>query len=365
MGRFPRHPHLRQRLPHCPRPLPCEKDIDAYLGLEYDVIGIEEATTLTSRKYHDIVTCNRTSKTGWRPRVYSTANPGGIGHAWYRALYVTPFHQRLTAPSSPSSINPQPATLFIPATVHDNAFNNPDYRRILERLTGWQRRAWLHGDWDIAAGQFFTTFRRDHHVVDRFDVIGDVEWFAAFDYGFNHYTVFLLGCRDTDGNLCIMDEHAAREWVPQRHAEAIRAMLKRHHILLKPVGRYSIALSRIVAGNDVFSRDSLGSTIARQYDDLGIHLRPANGDRVNGWAAIHQALGDPDAGIRPTLFIHRRCTRLIDCLPALQHDPNRPEDVLKVDPDDDGIGGDDPADALRYLVAYRPRQIIVTKLRGF
>ena len=58
----------------------CEKDIDAYLGLEYDVIGIEEATTLTARKYHDIVTCNRTSKPGWRPRIYSTTNPGGVGH---------------------------------------------------------------------------------------------------------------------------------------------------------------------------------------------------------------------------------------------------------------------------------------------
>src|SRR5512137_1987603 len=34
-----------------------EKDIDAYLGLEYDVIGIEEATTLTARKYQDITTC--------------------------------------------------------------------------------------------------------------------------------------------------------------------------------------------------------------------------------------------------------------------------------------------------------------------
>jgi len=33
-----------------------EKDIDAYLGLEYDVIGVEEATTLTSRKYQDITT---------------------------------------------------------------------------------------------------------------------------------------------------------------------------------------------------------------------------------------------------------------------------------------------------------------------
>src|SRR5262245_41406621 len=34
-----------------------EKDIDAYLGLEYDIIGIEEATTLTVRKYQDITTC--------------------------------------------------------------------------------------------------------------------------------------------------------------------------------------------------------------------------------------------------------------------------------------------------------------------
>ena len=48
-----------------------EKDIDAYLGLEYDVIGIEEATTLTSRKYQDISTCCRTSKPNWRPRIYS------------------------------------------------------------------------------------------------------------------------------------------------------------------------------------------------------------------------------------------------------------------------------------------------------
>src|SRR5574339_412367 len=61
-----------------------EKDIDAYLGLEYDVIGIEEATTLSSRKHQDISTCCRTSKPNWRPRIYSTTNPGGIGHAWYR-----------------------------------------------------------------------------------------------------------------------------------------------------------------------------------------------------------------------------------------------------------------------------------------
>ncbi len=93
-------------------------------------------------------------------------------------------------------------------------------------------------------------------------------------------------------------------------------------------------------------------------------LRPASADRVNGWAEILQRFGDPDAEIRPTLFVHRRCGRLVETLPALQHDPNRPEDVLKVDCDEDGVGGDDAADALRYLVATRPRVLVERKLTG-
>jgi hypothetical protein len=48
----------------------------------------------------------------------------------------------------------------------------------------------------------------------------------------------------------------------------------------------------------------------------------------------------------------------------LQHDPNRPEDVLKVDADEEGVGGDDCADALRYLVATKARSISQRKLRG-
>ena len=76
------------------------------------------------------------------------------------------------------------------------------------------------------------------------------------------------------------------------------------------------------------------------------------------------ATSDDEAGVRPRLFIHERCRRLVETLPILQHDPNRPEDVLKVDADEDGNGGDDAADALRYLVATKPREIAVRKLRG-
>jgi hypothetical protein len=49
----------------------------------------------------------------------------------------------------------------------------------------------------------------------------------------------------------------------------------------------------------------------------------------------------------------------------LQHDPNRPEDVLKVDADDDGVGGDDTANCLRYLVATRERKVTQRKLRDY
>ena len=40
-------------------------------------------------------------------------------------------------------------------------------------------------------------------------------------------------------------------------------------------------------------------------------------------------------------------------------------DVLKIDAAEDGIGDDDAADVLRYLVATKSRTITQRKLRGF
>jgi len=189
-------------------------------------------------------------------------------------------------------------------------------------------------------------------------------------------------CTDSDGNTFVVDEHAERFWLPQRHAAAIRAMLSRHNISLvgthstaSPMsqdtyqgpcgkGSYQERLSRFSAGTDVLSRQSDGTTITHQYLREGITLKPANMDRMNGWAEILQRFGDPGAGIPPRLFIHQRCARLAKTLPSLQHDPNRPEDVLKIDADEEGILGGDAADALRYLVATKPRTITQRKLTG-
>ena len=380
----------------------CEKDIDAYLGLEYDVIGIEEATQLSARKYGDISTCCRTSKPHWRPHLYSTTNPGGIGHQWYFEKFIIPFQS-----------GTESTTRFIRAVVDDNAFINSGYKQQLANLTGWQQKAWHDGDWNLCAGQFFRNFRPDIHVLGlnpdpssrlpaatstpspylddlarlrRFRESDAVEWFAAMDYGYTHRTVVLLACTDAAGNIFVVDEHAEHHWIPERHAQAIKEMFARHHLFVSAehLAAYLRArfptpcserealwhqlqhrrLSRFVAGADVFSQESSGSSIAEQYREFGFHLRPANQDRVAGWSAILQCLGDSDAGILPSLFISAKCPRLLECLPYLQHDPDRPGDVLKSNLNDEGVGGDDPADALRYAVATKGRKVFTTKLRG-
>lgn len=306
-----------------------EKDIDAYLGLEYDLIGLEEATTLSVSKVKAIRTCLRTSKSGWRPREYSTTNPGGIGHAHYKEVFIDPYLR-----------GTETDTRFIPATVEDNPFLNDEYRQTLDSLTGWQKRAWRFGEWDIAAGQFFTTFRRDTHVIPWFQVPENWRVWCALDYGFTHYTVVYL-LAEGDGCVYLLDEHAERKWLPSRHAEAIHAMLQRNNV--------SVArLSTFVAGADVFSKESRGETIADEYRKLGFTLVKADNSRISGAANLLSRLGDPEADVAPRLLVTNMCTGFINTLPLLQHDPHRPEDVLKWDTDDDGSGGDDWYDAARY-----------------
>jgi phage terminase large subunit len=339
-----------------------EGDIDAYLGLEYDIIVIEEATTLTERKYKDIKTCLRSSK-GWRPRLYLTTNPGGVGHQWFKKRFIHPLRK-----------GEQSETRFIQSLATDNRFNNTEYVGVLQSLRGWQHSAWFKGEWDLPMGQYFPNFPEDVHVLKDVDDRLAREWCAGMDYGFSHYTCVYLGFESHDGDFFVVDCHRERLWLPQQHVPAIKAMIGRHEIRSAAGGermrKLTLAdLQRFTVGSDAFSRQPDGTTIADQYRKLGVKLTCAYTDRIQGWALIQEKFGtspqgDEGQAVRPRLFIHARCAALIESLQVLQHDPNRPEDVLKVDCDDDGIGGDDDADAMRYLIASKARQIVQRKLRG-
>jgi phage terminase large subunit len=328
-----------------------DSDIDAYLGIEYDIILVEEATTLTGGKYKDITTCCRSSKPGWRPRLYSTTNPGNVGHVWYKQRFIDP-HRRNDGSFLPLGLQRGP-TRFINATADDNQFLSSEYRTlILDQLTGWKLRAWRYGDWDIAAGQFFDTFRRDIHVIPHFAPPSSWPLWCALDYGRSHYTTAYLLTKG-EGVMYLLDEYAARRKLIPANADGIKAMLDRNGVALHQLWQF-------VAGTDVFATRHNGSTIAADYAAQGIQLSPAITDRINGWAEMLGRFGDAEAAppIPPRLYISEQCKGLIETLPLLQHDPHRPEDVKKWDTDEDGVGGDDYADGARYGVmagADQPR----------
>ena len=326
-----------------------EKDIDQYLGLEYDGIAIEEATQLSEAKRKDILTCLRTSRQDWRVRDYNTTNPGGVGHEWFKRTFIIPFRK-----------GQETNTRFIPSTVYDNKMVDGDYRGKLETLTGWKRGAWLEGDWDIAAGQFFTNFRYDKHVIKPFEIPSHWQVWASLDYGFNHPTTCHLFAKN-DGIIYVVGEYGERKKLVPSHAEAIKQMFKR------TLGdNFMARLNAFVAGQDAFAQrgNESGKTIADQYKDNGINLTPANTDRISGAGQILGLLGDVENNIEPKLFFFESCPKVIEQIPTLQHDPNRPEDVLKVDIDEDGNGGDDYYDDLRYGVMANTVKSEIPKQRS-
>lgn len=139
-----------------------EEDVGRYQGHQYDVVMLEEATRFTDTQYDALKLLARNVRTDFSPRIYYTCNPGGVGHAWVKRLFIDrDYHQG----EDPDDYD------FIAAKVYDNYVimkTMPDYVHALESLPEAKRRALLLGDWDVYDGQYFTEFSRDVHVVEPF-----------------------------------------------------------------------------------------------------------------------------------------------------------------------------------------------------
>lgn len=314
-----------------------EDDIDQYVGLEYDVIVIEEEAQLSKAKVDKLHGSLRTSKPGWRARSYHATNPGGVGHEAFKQAYVQPYRN-----------GTETTTRFIPISWRDNAYVDPDYVIYLDSLSGVLRRMWRDGDWDVGAGMFFTNWDQKKHVIEPFRVTLDSPVWVSFDYGFSHPTA-VYWHTVMDGKVYTIAEHCQSRWLPEQHVAAMRDVTENILHRAWPEG-----IEYFVAGVDVFSRRANGQSVADQYQEFNIEFKPAITDRLGGAAMMLRRLGDEEARIEPTWFIFSRCVALIQTIPQLMSDPNRPEDVLKVDANEEGEGGDDSYDSARYGLMSTP-----------
>jgi phage terminase large subunit len=321
-----------------------EKDVDLYQGREFEDLAIEEAGQWTEAMFKKLLGSNRSSQFGFKPRCLLTGNPGGIGHAWLKRIFI---ERRFTQFERPDDF------AFVQALVTDNQAlmeNDPDYIHKLESEPNEAlRRAYRYGDWDIFAGQFFSEIRREIHLVKPFAIPRHWPRFGAYDYGFNHPAAFGWFACDEDGNVFM-------------YRELIQAQLRVDQFAQK-LNEFEDTkeLSWIPAGLDCWvTKGTLNNksapTIAEEFLSHGIMLSKAKVDRIQGAAQVRSYLawqGRPQN--KPRFYIFETCPITFDCISRMQHDPDRVEDVLKVDATEGDLqSGDDPYDMVRYGLMSRP-----------
>jgi hypothetical protein len=331
-----------------------EKDIYDYLGLGYEIIIIEEATTLSVKAHRAMRKSNRTSM-NMVPRIYNSTNPLGIYHTGYKKKFV--IHERKYG----HIMNRR--RKFVASTVEDNNFLDEGYIGNLEDDTGAELRAYRYGDWDVLAGAYFDAYHYDVHTCEQLTIPHYQPIWASMDYGFQHWNMIYFHTR-YEGVTYTFHEIAHRKHHPKEIAPEVFETLRSY-------GRHISELEVFTVGSDAFAhRGESEKSIVEQYADLGIKLTRAvtgPGSRIAGAQHISVMLGNPNREIRPTIMITRNCRMLIETIPTLQRNPNKPEDVLKMDADSDGEGGDDAYDGWRYgLYVDKPQSYkTTTEKSGF
>ena len=326
------------------------QDVYQYQGQEYAVIGFEEATHFTEEQMRFLTTCNRTTRKDFSPRMYYTCNPGNVGHAWVKRLFI----DRLYAENE----NPDDY-LFIPARIYDNKVlldADPNYIRQLEALPEELRRAHLDGDWDVHAGQYFREFSRDRHVIEPFEIPSWWRRFRSMDWGYNDPCCVLWHAVDGENRVYTYRELYVRE----TRAGEVAAMvleLSRGESISYTVASPDMWQKRgaVLSGAGGFE----GETLAELFTSSGLSLTPADNSRVPGWNRVRDFLAVAPDG-RPNWLCFSDCRNLIRQLPALQFDQHNREDAAD--------GDDHAPEALRYALMSRPhagKQPIIRKAKAY
>lgn len=321
-----------------------EADIDLYQGREFHDLAVDEAGQWTEAMWRKLLGSNRSSRSGIAARCLLTGNPGGVGHGWLKRIFV---ERRFNERERPKDY------AFIQALVDDNAAlieNDPDYvHRLDSEPNEALRKAYRFGDWDIFAGQFFQEISRDVHFIKPFSIPPHWNRFGAYDFGFNHPAAFGWFANDEDGNTYL-------------YRELVRAGLRVDQFALE-LNKYADTQQcyPIVAGHDCWTQKSVlrdtaqPPTVAEEFQSHGILLKRAVIDRIQGAAHLRSYLALRGENKKPRFYIFDTCPISFDCISRMIHDPDRVEDVLKVDATEgDPLSGDDAYDMVRYGLMSRP-----------
>lgn len=271
--------------------------------------------------------------------VRSSANPGGTGHGSVKAKFIDATNYGTKIVTGPDGNQVR----FIPSRIDDNPHIDVGYAARLDRLPEAMRKAFREGSWDAFAGQFFTEWSREKHVVAPFDLPVGWRRYAGVDWGYAAPWAVLWVALDEDGRAWVYDELYD---VKVGEAEQARRILAREEAHGVGALRY---------GDDaMWTTRGDAKSLALVYGDNDCWLLPARkGERLSGWQRVHSFLDDGPAcphhraqgfEICPMLHVlDGRAPNLVRTLPNLPFDTTKVEDI-------DTKAEDHAADALRYVL---------------
>lgn len=304
--------------------LDSENDLLQYQGQEFDIIALDEATQLRESAFF-VLSASLRGANQFPKRMYLTCNPGGVGHAWVKRLFIDRAYK--------SGENADDYK-FISALVFDNEAlmkNDPDYIKQLEALPEDLRKAWLYGEWDAFAGQFFTEFDEDIHTDD-ITLPQRVTRYCAIDYGLDMLAALFIAV-DENGKAYVYDEIYESGLIVSEASKKIAQKGTDDMLFIAPA--------------DLWSRQKdSGKSIAELFAEGGIYLTKLSPSRVSGWLALKEWLKPTENGAM--MVIDKRCKNIIRCLPLLMYDK-----------DSFGDAATEPheithaPDALRYFASFR------------
>ena len=333
-----------------------ESDVLQYQGQECDVLFLDEATQLTEYQFNWLDACVR-GVGDYPKRTYLTCNPGGVGHTWVKRLFIDCDYKRSERAADYT---------FVPAQVWDNeplfladrgyqtalkrlkkehrrtksrreiremARREADYVRQLSSLPHELRRAWLAGDWNVFAGQYFSEFDADVHVVAPFPIPDGWRKSAAIDYGLDMLAVLWFAVDPGGRAYCYRSiEHSGL--TISAAAQAIKTAQDE-------------VVEEYIAPPDLWNRrQDSGKSAAEIFADNGVPLVKAGNARIAGWLCVKEYLRADDGP--PQMVFFSSCAPILRCLPLLQYDPKRPSDAA-TEPHDITHS----PDALRYWCSRR------------
>lgn len=360
-----------------------------YHGHEYPFIGWNELTKYpTSELYDMMMSCNRTSfrPEDWpRPdgtllpeiplEVFSTTNPFGVGHRWVKKRFIDVAEPGEIVKTTTNVFNPRTqqredvvkTQVRIFGSYKENKYLSPEYIAELENiLDPNKRRAWLYGDWDIAAGFMFDDQWDERiHVVPRFKIPSS--WYVdrSFDWGSSHpFSVCWWaetngeeatlpdGTRfaPAPGSLILIDEWYGTREIGSNKGLRLTANEIATGVVERDARLYEQGWIRDIVHSgpadnqirNVMERDV--DTIEKKMADAGCYWEESDkspGSRINGVQLMRERLRNAKTGEGPAIYIMRNCPAAIDIIPFLPPDEDKIDDV-------DTESEDHIWDAVRY-----------------